>query len=201
MSIPKKYSIAMFLGIVVGTLTVVGQKYLSIQFNFLANSGAIWLIPAFLISYYGKLSKGHSVAVCVVCLLCCVYGYYGFEAVMNRHSVTINFYTMIWTACAFVGGLIGGLGAYLANNGIGFWRLCGLNLLPSVFLAEGITKMIHISAYMHMLPAVIMITAIGIGLYFMMNKKHAFERLNGASLSLVTLLGLCAYEILFWITA
>ena len=61
--------------------------------------------------------------------------------------------------------------------------------------------MIHISAYMHMLPAVIMITAIGIGLYFMMNKKHAFERLNGASLSLVTLLGLCAYEILFWITA
>ena len=95
MNISKKYTIGIILGIVVGILTVIGQKYLSIEFNFLANSGAIWLIPAFLTSYYGKLNKGHSATVCIICLLCCVYGYYGFEAVINRHSFTIGLYTKV----------------------------------------------------------------------------------------------------------
>lgn len=200
MNISKKYTIGIILGIVVGILTVIGQKYLSIEFNFLANSGAIWLIPAFLTSYYGKLNKGHSATVCIICLLCCVYGYYGFEAVINRHSFTIGLYTIIWTVCAFGGGLIFGLGAYFANKSSGFSKYCGLNLLPSVFLTEGINKIIHISGYMHMIPAVIMVTVIGVLIYFIINKKHAFEKWNLLSLLLITALGLLGYEILFRIT-
>ena len=50
----KKYILAIMLGLVVGVLTLTGQKYLPMNLNFLANSGAVWLIPAFLLSYFGK---------------------------------------------------------------------------------------------------------------------------------------------------
>lgn len=39
-----------FLGLLVGILTVIGQAYLPGNFNSIANSGAIWLIPAYFIS-------------------------------------------------------------------------------------------------------------------------------------------------------
>lgn len=132
MSIFKKYLIGILIGILVGTLTLVGQKYLSINFNFLANSGAIWLIPAFCISYFEKMDKKHSILVCIVCLLCCVYGYYSFEAIVNHHSFEFSLYTMIWTVCAFVGGVIFGLGAYVANNSENRLKYFGKNLLPAV---------------------------------------------------------------------
>ena len=50
----KKYILAIMLGLAVGVLTLTGQKYLPMNLNFLANSGAVWLIPAFLLSYFGK---------------------------------------------------------------------------------------------------------------------------------------------------
>ena len=200
MNTSRKYMIGITLGIIVGVLTVIGQKYLPIEFNFLANSGAIWLIPAFLTSYYENSNKSHSIGVCILCLLCCVYGYYGFEAVINQHSFAIGAYTIIWTACAFIGGIIFGLGAYFANNSSNFLKYCGLNLLPAVLLAEGINKIIHINEYMHMIPAVIMVTVIGVLMYSIINRKHAFEKWNLLSLLLVTLLGSLGYEVLFRIT-
>ena len=51
-----------------------------------------------------------------------------------------------------------------------------------------------------MIPAVIMVTVIGVLIYFMINKKHAFEKWNLLSLLLITALGLLGYEILFRIT-
>lgn len=200
MTIFNKYWIGIILGVLVGILTVIGQKYLPINFNFLANSGAIWLIPAFSVSYYGKWDKKHSILVCITCLLCCVYGYYGFEAVLNHHSFSISFYTIIWTICAFIGGAIFGIGAYFANNNDNWLKYCGQNLLPAVFLAEGINKIIHISEYMHMIPAVIMETLIGILLYFAINRKCAFEKSNFISIILITMLGLLGYEILYRVT-
>lgn len=41
----KRYILAIVLGSVIGVLTLVGQKYLPMNLNFLANSGAVWLIP------------------------------------------------------------------------------------------------------------------------------------------------------------
>lgn len=50
----KRYILAIVLGSVIGVLTLVGQKYLPMNLNFLANSGAVWLIPAFLLSYFER---------------------------------------------------------------------------------------------------------------------------------------------------
>lgn len=48
----KNSVVSYILGLVVGVLTLIGQKYLPMNLNFLANSGAVWLIPAFLLSYH-----------------------------------------------------------------------------------------------------------------------------------------------------
>ena len=44
----KNFMISILIGLTVGVITVIGQKYLPINLNFLANSGAIWLIPTFI---------------------------------------------------------------------------------------------------------------------------------------------------------
>ena len=57
MKTSRNYTVAIILGIFVGGLTLIGQKYLPINFNFLANSGAVWLVPAFFVSYLLKPSR------------------------------------------------------------------------------------------------------------------------------------------------
>lgn len=181
-------------------MTVIGQKYLPINLNFLANSGAIWLIPAFLVSYLSKTNPIHSILLCIICLLCCVLGYYGFEAVLNSHAFELGFYTYVWIACAFIGGTIFGLGAYCANYNNGWLKYCGQNLLPAVFLAEGINKIIHIDGYMHMIPAVVMVTLIGVALYFVINRHDCLKKKNLSSIVVITAFGLIGFEIISQIT-
>lgn len=45
---------ALLLGLLTGILTVMGQKYLPGLLNSLANSGAVWLIPAFFMASTAK---------------------------------------------------------------------------------------------------------------------------------------------------
>lgn len=200
MNIFKKYAAWMIAGAAVGALTAVGQKYLPAELNFLANSGAIWMIPPFLAGYFSKFTRGHSVLLCVSCLLCCVYGYYGFAAMQNHSAFKVGFYTIVWSVCALVGGTILGIGAYWANTKTNWLKYAGQNLLPSVFLAEGMNRILHIREYRHMIPAIVILLSIGILLYFFLNGKNAFRIRNVLSAVLITLLGLAGYEILFWIT-
>ena len=104
------------IGVSVGVLTLTGQKYLPMNLNFLANSGAVWLIPAFLLSYFGKGNRLQAVVTTIVCLLGCVYGYYIFDAVLNHHTFTFDGGALFWSVIAFIAGAVFGLGAYLANQ-------------------------------------------------------------------------------------
>ena len=102
----KKYILALMLGLGVGVLTLTGQKYLPMNLNFLANSGAVWLIPAFLLSYFGKGNRLQAVVTTIVCLLGCVYGYYIFEAVLNHHAFTFAGGVLLWSVVAFIAGAV-----------------------------------------------------------------------------------------------
>lgn len=193
----KKYILAIITGITVGMLTLIGQKYLPINLNFLANSGAVWLIPAFLVSLKSHSEKISSVSVCVMCLLCCVFGYYGFETIVNRHSFEMGYYTWVWIGCAVVGGVIFGIGAWVANNKEGLIKYGALDLLPAVFLAEGIYKVIHISGYRHMVPGVMMIIAIGVILFLVVNKKQSLSGKAIFPLLVLTAFGLFVFEVVY----
>lgn len=196
----KNYAATVILGCFIGAATILGQKFLPINFNFLANSGAVWLIPAFFASYYSKSSMGHSIALCIVCLLFCVIGYYLSESIMNSHRFSFTRWQVIWMVMSFLAGSVFGLGAYFANHSAGILQYCGKNLLPAVFFSEGASKLIHLSDYSHMIPAVIMITCIGLILYFSINRKDCIQRNNLLSFAALSVFGLIGYELLYRIS-
>lgn len=192
----KKYILAVILGLIVGALTLVGQKYLPMNLNFLANSGAVWLIPAFLLSYFGKENKLQAIATTIVCLLGCVYGYYIFEAVLNHHAFMFARGTLLWSGVALIAGAVFGLGAFFANQENSKLKYFGMNLLPAVFTAEGLDNVIHIKDYYHMVPAVIMKIIIGVILYLVINRKDAIRLMNLISYVVITALGVAAFAVL-----
>lgn len=192
----KKYVSALMIGLIVGVLTLIGQSFLPINLNFLANSGSMWLIPAFLFSYYLRDNKLNSVLITIICLIGCVYGYYIFEAIINHHSFNITEGAMIWSVVALLAGGIFGIGAYFANKENSKLKYCAMNLLPAVFTAEGIDNILHISDYSHMIPAVIMKIIIGVILYLIINRKNVFHVRNLLSFGIITTLGVVAYAVL-----
>lgn len=200
----KKYSKYLFLslvvGLVVGIMTVLLQGLLSINLNFLANSGAVWLVPAFLLTFHFKMDKTFSIINCIMCLLGCVFGYYVFEAIKNGHSFIFEGFIILWTGVAFVAGVIFGIGAYFANTKNNWLKYCGMNLLPAVFISEGFMNLIHIDWYMHMLGAIVLKILIGLILYFVLNKKDSFKKNNLLFALLMITLGTMGFEGLFHIT-
>lgn len=196
MAAVKKYISAIGLGLAVGIVTLIGQKYLPMNLNFLANSGAIWLVPAFLLSYFWKKDIVHSIAVTIICLLGCVYGYYIFEAVLNRHGFTLAGGALLWSVVALLAGAVFGLGAFFANQKHSKLKYLGANLLPAVFTAEGLDNVIHIEDYSHMIPAVIMKIIIGVILYLVVNRKDAVELKNIGSYAVATALGVFGFAVL-----
>ena len=196
MKATKQYTLAVLLGLIVGALTLVGQKYLPMNLNFLANSGAVWLIPAFLLSYFQKGNKRQAVASAIVCLLGCVYGYYVFEAVLNHHAFTFTGGALFWSVIALMAGTVFGLGAFFANQESGRLKYVGMNLLPAVFTAEGLDHVIHIQDYSHMIPAVIMKIVIGVVLYLVVNRKNGTAKANLTAYGAITALGVAGFAVL-----
>lgn len=192
----KKYILAIILGLVVGVLTLIGQKYLPVNLNFLANSGAVWLIPAFLLSYFKKGNKLQAIVTTIVCLLGCVYGYYIFEAVLNHHTFTLAVGTLLWSVVALIAGTVFGLGAFFANQENSKLKYFGMNLLPAVFTAEGLDNVVHIKDYSHMVPAVVMKIIIGVVLYLVVNRKDAIKIKNMISYVVITALGVVGFAVL-----
>ncbi|MCI8548540.1 MAG: hypothetical protein HFJ38_06615 [Bacilli bacterium] len=193
----KNFMISILIGLTVGVITVIGQKYLPINLNFLANSGAIWLIPTYLLSYYLKQDKLSSILVSIICLISCVLGYYLFESILNNHSFFISMYMIIWLVCALIGGTIFGLGAYYSNNKENILNQFSQNLLPAVLFSEGVNKLIHLNNYNHMIPAVITVTILGILLYLIINRKNIVKGKNIITFVILSVLGILFYEIIY----
>lgn len=187
------------LGLLIGILTVMGQKYLPGSLNSLANSGAIWLIPAFFMAFSGQ-KKLTAVLLCTETLLVCVISYYWIESIVNKHTFVFGgYYFYLWLICAVIGGIIFGLGAYFHRQKCGhyYW---GASLLPAVFLAEGLSEIIHLSGYMHMIPAIIGRIFIGLALYFIIYKNDFYKRKPLISFCVFTAFGVVGYELLFRLT-
>ena len=179
-----------------GILTLIGQKYLPVNLNFLANTGAVWLIPAFLLSYFEKGNRFQSAAATIVCLLGCVYGYYIFEANLNHHNFTLAGGVLFWSVIALIAGTVFGLGAFYANQEDSKLKYFAINLLPAIFTAEGLDNVIHIEDYSHMVPAVIMKIIMGVVLYWAANKKDIIKLNCMTSYVIVTAFGVIGFTVL-----
>ena len=187
-------------GILLGILTLLGQQYLpDFLSGSLANSGAVWLIPGYLLAYYRAQKLWQSVTGCILSLFGAVLGYYGLQMAVSQ-SVYWNRMMLIWLICALAGGMIFGIGAWLAQTKENWWKSFGKNLLPAVFLAEGVQKLLHFSSYIHMLPSIAIILCVGLGLYFLLHDKECFGARNLISAAGLILLGVAGYEGLYWIS-
>lgn len=195
----KEYRIfvSIFVGLIVGVFTVIGQKYLPIYLNFLANSGAIWLIPSYLLSYYFKSNKLNSIFISILSLISCVFGYYLFESILNNHVFFVGKYMVLWLICAVIGGVILGLSTYYSNYKENILRQFSQNLLPAVFFSEGVNKLIHLRDYSHMVPAVIAVIMIGLILYFVINRHNLFKRNSIITFGILSIFGILFYEIIY----
>lgn len=192
----RKWAAALLIGLTVGVATVLGQKYLPDSVNNFANSGAVWLIPAFLLSYFWKSDLRNAVLCSILTLFGCVAGYYLFEALVNAHAVTFTQWMGVWTAMAFVGGVLCGLAAYIANHGQGFWKFVGLNFLPAALVAESLDKFLHFQEYAHLLPSMLLSIVLGLLLYGVIHRRESFRVRNFGAFVLLTALGTAFYEIL-----
>jgi magnesium-transporting ATPase (P-type) len=191
--------IALLVGAATGLLTIVGQKYLPGSLNSIANSGAVWLVPAFFIASAGR-TKRAAIFLCVETLLACVLTYYMAESFINEHAFpTQNRYFYLWLACAVVFGAVFGLGAYFRGQKSAQHEW-GANLLPAVFLSEGLSELIHLSDYAHMVPAIAGRIVIGVLLYGIISGKRVFGAKQLISLAVLSLLGLAGFELLYRLT-
>ena len=193
----KKYILTIIIGSLVGILTLMGQKYLPINLNFLANSTSMWLIPAFLIPYIFKTDKKASIILSISSLVFCVLGYYVFEAIFNNHTFEVSRTIIFWLICAVAGGIVFGLGAYYSNKEQNIIKYVSMNLLPAVFISEGVYKLIHIKEYQHMVIGIILQIIIGLILYFVIANKEAIKKKNILSIVGLVILGTFAFNILF----
>ncbi len=191
---------ALLVGLGTGVLTVIGQKYLPGSLNSLANSGAVWLVPAFFVALAAK-TKVSAILLCMGTLIVCVISYYWMEAIMNRHSfLPAGYYFYVWLACAVVFGVIFGAGAFLRSQ-MSPNHHWGASLLPAVFLSEGLSELLHLPDYLHMLPAVIGRILIGLALYSLIYKGAFLQRKPLISFCALSALGLAGYEVLFRLTS
>ena len=155
---------AIIWGIIVGLLTVVGQKFLPGSFNSFANSGSVWLIPAFYVSrrYY---QRKQAIFFSVIYLLVCVETYYTFYKLSWKTGFMFDFHEITWILCAIIFGYIFGLGGYLAKNGSDRMRVICMTMLPATFLAEGLSYFVHFKEYSHMAGTILMWIVISLILY------------------------------------
>lgn len=191
------YALAAVIGILTGIITLIGQKYLPVNMNFLANSASMWSVPAFLVPYCLRSGKRQSSLQSTAVLVVCVLSYHTFEALLNHHAYSVNRHQLLWLCCALIGGMVIGLCVNLAqtkNDIIG--DLCR-NILPAIFAAEASSKLFHISDYRHMIAGVCLQLCIGLALYALINRKNVLKKENVLSFIALLILGSVAFELLW----
>ncbi|MRN52657.1 DUF6518 family protein [Paenibacillus monticola] len=194
MKLWKSIFFSVVIGIVVGILTVLGQGILPGNWNSLANSGTVWLIPTFFIGALGSRKLTAAING-ILSLFGMVAGYYAYAMLIQDVSHSL-YYILLWTGAAVVGGIIFGIAGHLWRQGRSWWRHCGSALLGGVFITEGLNLFIHIDDYRHMLAVGVVEIIVGLGLVLVLERTN---RARGYALLLllpVIILGLIGYQVL-----
>lgn len=159
------------VGIIVGILTVLGQRVLPGNWNSVANSGTVWLIPAFFIGALGSM-KARSVIASIITLFGMVLGYYGYAMVIQDVAHSIFFIT-VWMGAAVIGG---------------------------VFITEGLNLFLHIEDYRHMLAVGGVQILVDFVLVLVLERSTKERVASLLTLLPVIVLGMIGYQILYYIT-
>lgn len=127
-------------GIAFGVLTNLAQGWLPGAWNQIANSGAVWCVPAFTAGAVasGRLPVRTSALAGLCTTIGLVIGYYGY-AELGRDGMGSLAWPLVWLAMAVVSGpLFGVAGAWWRRGRTARHRVVGLAALAGVFGMEAI---------------------------------------------------------------
>ena len=122
------------VGLATGALTLMGQKFMPGEWNTLVNSGAVWLVSAFLIGSRmpaPRWAAGAGLGTLLATLL----GYY--VPALLRGTAESLYFIALWTGAALVAGPLYGLAGRWWHSNRRVLRVTSLALLGGVFVAEG----------------------------------------------------------------
>lgn len=199
MKLWRSILISIIIGTIVGVTTVLGQGVLPADWNWLSNSGTVWLIPVFFVAALAS-TKVKAVALGIITLFSTVLGYYGYSMLVQNvpHSM---FYILVWVVAAIVGGIIFGVSGFLWSMDRTWKHRFGSALIGGVFITEGLFILLHWQDYSHMLSSGIFKIIIGFILVIVLERSNK-ERISSLLAMLpIIFLGGVGYEILLFITS
>jgi Family of unknown function (DUF6518) len=152
-----RLGVVLALGLVMGAVTSVLQKYLNFPWLSLVNAASPWLAPAFAVGALQRRVGGAAFAGLAACVFELV-GYYLTSAARGYFSSGGHGILLFWTGCAVVGGPVFGAAGWL-------WRQdrvrgLGASVLAASFLAEAA---ISYGWRLHYTSSAILFAALGIG--------------------------------------
>ncbi len=177
-------------GVTLGVLTIVGQGVLDARWNRLANSGAIWLLVAWLVGSRmptGRWATGSGFVVLASALA----GYYVAALVSGAGVSTSS--VVIWLGTAVVGGPVYGLAGRWWRVGGSGQRIVAIGLAGGILVAEGVSTLMRIPDL-----AVVGWIEAAAGVLLALGLGRTWRERGSVLLVVVvvTLLGVVAYELL-----
>lgn len=180
-------------GLGIGVLTVYGQR-LPGGWSTIANSGAVWLVFAFVA---GSLMRSDlaSAAAGTGTLVAAVIGYYTAVPIVVEGAAANVRSVAIWSGTALVGGPVFGIAGRWWRRESALKRVIALGLLSGVFVAEGLTDVRFIPTVR---TAGWVLLAVGLLVPLVLGRSWR-ERLYGyAAMVPVALVTFGAYQAINW---
>ena len=136
---PSAALVAVVVGMVIGALTFVGQRFMPGQWNTLVNSGAIWLVPVFFVGSRMR-SLPWAAAAGVATLLATLAGYYVPSTLAGTpHSA---YFVALWVGVALIAGLLFGVAGCAWRSDRRMYRVVGVAMLGGV-IARSATRSVR----------------------------------------------------------
>ena len=126
-------------GLTLGFLTLLGQTALDGAWLALVNSGAMWLLPAFVAGAAMRTDPAAALAGAGL-LVAAVIGYYAPVPLVVEGAAASSRSVAIWSATALVGGPVYGVAGGWWRGAGGWRRVAALGLLGGAFVAEGLAR-------------------------------------------------------------
>ena len=128
--------IGVLVGFAIGLLTAIAQYVLPYSIEQIANSGAMWVVIAFVMGRYAR-----SLVMALLAGTLALFGELaGFYAIAWRLHLAITplWVVFAWIAVAMIAGPLLATGGYVSRMKDGFTRLLGMSTLGATFVGEGL---------------------------------------------------------------
>jgi len=128
--------IGILVGFAIGLLTAIAQYVLPDSIEQIANSGAMWIVIAFVMGRFAS-----SLVMAILAGTLALFGELaGFYAIAWRLHLAITPLLVVfaWIVVAVIAGPILATGGYVSRMKDGFTRLLGMSTLGATFIGEGL---------------------------------------------------------------